>query len=260
MQITTKSFLLIISCITSFSLFSVKAEEQAISFNPQALTNLMISVNPATTQSELVYAAETFKQQFTAHPDDRYAKLFYGYTQIFLATQFLEKKNYIQAAERAKTGFFYIDEAAEQSISTQSIPEQATSKQASSKQLLPKHANQQLDWQLRYLRLRMDAFIPESGGRCPIAISDLTALSDQFDSSLQFMLDIFATRLATTCQTTNAYLHSKLLNDQTALNKWNWPALLARYNSNLDKKNIIQQSQKFAPAWQPEELQTLFNQ
>lgn len=71
--------------------------------------------------------------------------IFYAYGTLKLAAQLAAENNLIGAAEYARSGFFWLDEAAE------------------------RYEN---DARVRYLRARIDAFLPASAGRCVIALSD----------------------------------------------------------------------------------------
>jgi len=87
----------------------------------------------------------TLGQHASAYPDDLTSKLYEGYAWVFSAGEFQRRKNYLRAAEDLKRGFFLIDEAVD------SAPD---------------------NWRLRYLRLRMDAFVPAQLGRYVIALKD----------------------------------------------------------------------------------------
>jgi len=94
---------------------------------------------------------EALIRHLAAHPDDQLAKLYQGYAWVFSAGEFYRQKNYLRAAEEVKRGFFLIDEAVD------SAPE---------------------NWRLRYLRLRLDAFVPDRLGRYVIALKDAALLSE----------------------------------------------------------------------------------
>lgn len=113
---------------------------------------IFLSILSPPSATVLKSATDKAEELIQARPDNHVAKLFYGYGQLFLATNYLQKKHYLQAVENAGRGFFFIDEAVE------SRPE---------------------NWQLRYLRLRMDAFVPVSQGRCVVAIKDARYLLNQ---------------------------------------------------------------------------------
>lgn len=77
--------------------------------------------------------------------------IFYAYGTLRLAEQFTAENDVVRAAEYARTGFFYLDEAAE------------------------RYEN---DPRVRYLRARVDAFLPAASGRCVIALNDTQFILD----------------------------------------------------------------------------------
>jgi len=96
-------------------------------------------------------AVQSLSQQVANNPNDQYAKLYEGYAWVFSAGEYNRRKNYLRAAEDIKRGFFLIDEAVD------SDPD---------------------NWRLRYLRLRMDAFVPADLGRYVIALKDAAILAE----------------------------------------------------------------------------------
>ncbi|URQ62126.1 hypothetical protein LQ939_07670 [Pantoea alhagi] len=86
--------------------------------------------------------------------------IFYSYGMLKLAEQLAAENDVIKAAEYARTGFFYLDEAVEL------------------------YEN---DPRIRYLRARIDAFLPAASGRCVIALSDTQFIQQ---SSVTFESDI----------------------------------------------------------------------
>ena len=109
----------------------------------------ILSISRRASGSDLDHAVSALRATLTRNPADLDAKMYYGYGLLRLALNYLANKNFMQAAERAKQGFFYVDEAAE------SAPD---------------------SWRLRYLRTRVDAFSPPSNGRCVIALKDIAYL------------------------------------------------------------------------------------
>lgn len=85
------------------------------------------------------------------HADDLYAKLYEGYGWLFTAGEYLKQQNYFRAAELAKRGFFLMDEAVDQD------PE---------------------NWRLRFLRARLDLYVPAEFGRHVVAMKDLRYLQE----------------------------------------------------------------------------------
>jgi len=105
-------------------------------------------------------------QYVEAHPGDQFAKLYEGYAWVFSAGEYNRRKNYLRAAEDVKRGFFLIDEAVD------SAPG---------------------NWRLRYLRLRMDAFVSADLGRYVIALKDvsiLTEMQDQLPPALHSLIQV----------------------------------------------------------------------
>lgn len=104
------------------------------------------------------------------HPDDLYAKMYEGYGWLFTAGEYVKKQNYFRAAELAKRGFFLIDEAVDQQ------PE---------------------DWRLRFLRARLDVYVPAEFGRHVVALKDLDYLKEHRGSlppSLSGVIDFLQVR------------------------------------------------------------------
>lgn len=114
-----------------------------------ARLNAVLTVIDQPTPAALQQASDELQRRIAAHDNDLLAKMFYGYAQLFLATDYLHKKNYMRAAELSKVGFFFVDEAAE---------------------------SDEQNWRIRFLRARMDAFTPKVNGRCVIALKDLKFL------------------------------------------------------------------------------------
>lgn len=75
--------------------------------------------------------------------------IFYSYGMLLQARYFLAVNDLINAAEYAKSGLFYLDEAVERNEN---------------------------DVRIRYLRARMDAYLPADLGRCVITIADTELL------------------------------------------------------------------------------------
>lgn len=111
-------------------------------------------INTSSSLSELSQSTANLTEWMKEHPEDLYAKIYYGYGLLFSATAYLKNKNYFRAAELSKQGFFYIDEAVE------SDPD---------------------NWRLVYLRARMDSFISAEEGRCVIALKDIPLLNKNDD-------------------------------------------------------------------------------
>jgi|GEM_PF-3374563 len=108
-------------------------------------------------------------QSLTRHvqeqPNDLFAKMYEGYAWVFSAEGYSRRKNYLRAAEYVKRGFFLIDEAVD------AAPD---------------------SWRLRYLRLRMDAFVTADLGRYVIALKDAAILSEMTEQLPVDMLPMIA--------------------------------------------------------------------
>lgn len=146
----------------------------------------IIKINTSTSLSELAQATDTLKLWIEQQPNDLFAKMYYGYGLLFLSSNYQQNKNYMRAAELSKQGFFFIDEAAE------TKPE---------------------EWKLRYLRARMDSFVPAEEGRCIIAINDLKQLnnSQQIPNELNGIIAYLYSNALTLCQQPD---EAKKINDQ----------------------------------------------
>lgn len=94
-------------------------------------------------------SVEYLSRHVQGRPDDHFAKLYEGYAWVFSAEKYSQEKNYLRAAEYLKRGFFLIDEAVD------SDPD---------------------NWRLRYLRMRLDAFVPSDLGRYVVALKDASLL------------------------------------------------------------------------------------
>ncbi|QBQ96452.1 hypothetical protein [Paraburkholderia pallida] len=125
-----------------------------------ARAQAMLTIAQRKTGSDLDHAVSALRTTLMRDPADLDAKMYYGYGQLRLALQYLANKNFMQAAERAKQGFFYVDEAAE------SAPD---------------------NWRLRYQRTRVDAFSPPSNGRCVIALKDTAFLESDAEVPRELM-------------------------------------------------------------------------
>jgi hypothetical protein len=139
-----------------------------------ARNEAILQIAGLTSPSDVRNAVGVLESHIGANPNDRYAEMYYGYGLLFLAGEYLKSKNYIKAAEVSKEGFFYIDEAAESS------PD---------------------DWRLRYLRTRMDAFVPAGNGRCVVALKDIDYMtqSGKVPQSLDTMISMMKARSQKSC-------------------------------------------------------------
>lgn len=164
----------------------------------------IIKINTSTSLSELTQATDVLKLWIEQKPDDIYAKMYYGYGLLFLSSIYQQDKNYMRAAELSKQGFFFIDEAAE------SKPD---------------------EWKLRYLRARMDSFVPAEEGRCIIAINDLKQLksSQQVPNELNGIIAYLYSNALTLCQQLD---EAKKISDQL-------PELSGHGNLLIKLKHVV---------------------
>ncbi|MFZ1874346.1 MAG: hypothetical protein WAU54_16435 [Chania sp.] len=190
------------------------AQQHVTQSNPRLL--MILGINSQAPISALTNAANQLQTLYQQHPDYRIAKMFYGYAQLFMAADFLGKKNYLRAAESSKLGFFYIDEAAE---------------------------SEENDWQMRFLRARMDAFVPASNGRCVIALKDLSFLQQNpaVPADLKPMILLMSAHALTSCQ-----------RETDAKAAW---ASLAQLNN--EGKRLSELKGRMAPEWTPAELNNI---
>ncbi|KEY57374.1 hypothetical protein [Serratia sp. DD3] len=177
---------------------------------------MILGVNAQASMDSLTNAASQLQMLYQQHPDYRMAKMFSGYAQLFMAKDFLLKKNYMRAAESSKLGFFYIDEAAE---------------------------TDENDWQMRYLRARMDAFVPASNGRCVVALQDLNFLQQNpaVPADLKPMILLMSANALTDCQRES---------DAKA-------ALASLAQLGEEGKRLATLKGRAAPAWTPAELKNI---
>ncbi|SQJ19853.1 Uncharacterised protein [Serratia rubidaea] len=173
----------------------------------------ILTINAQAPIADLNRATASLKAQFEQHADYSVGKMFYGYGQLFIATDFLKKKNYLRAAESSKLGFFYIDEAAETDDG---------------------------DWRLRFLRARMDAFVPASNGRCVVAVKDTDYLqqSASLPAPLRPMVTLMSARALETCK-----------QQEKAAAAW---TALGRQGE--EGQRLLALRNQPAPAWAPAEL------
>jgi len=145
-------------------------ENARLNTNSALTRNLAILSVALAAEGKLdARAVQALSQHVQANPDDQFAKLYEGYAWVFSAGEYNRRKNYLRAAEDIKRGFFLIDEAVD------SVPD---------------------NWRIRYLRLRMDAFVPADLGRYVIALKDAAILSgrlDQLPPALHPLLQVLRT-------------------------------------------------------------------
>ena len=106
--------------------------------------------------------------------------IFYSYAMLRLANNYKAVNDYVNASEYAKLGFFYLDEAAD--------------------------LNED-NWRVRYLRARIDAYLPEDLGRCVVALSDTDALLNhrqKFDADILARVNHMRYRALLSCHDARA--------------------------------------------------------
>lgn len=150
---------------------------------------------------QVIESLAAYREQ---HPDDLYAKLYEGYGWLFTAGEYLKQQNYFRAAELAKRGFFLMDEAVDQA------PE---------------------NWRLRFLRARLDLYVPAEFGRHVVALKDLRYLEEhpeQLPAAMSELVDFLKIRALTAAgqkadaeqlrgQLTRSPLWAELLQEQGRL-------------------------------------------
>lgn len=139
--------------------------------------------------------------------------IFYAYGMLQLADRFTAENKLIKAAEYARTGFFYLDEAAEQ---------------------------HETDARVRYLRARLDAWLPATLGRCVITLSDTQFILETplaFDREIRSAVQYMRYRALYSCQQYR----------QAA-------ALLAQLKQQHPQFAWLGLAQNAAPVWRPQEI------
>lgn len=156
----------------------MQLEQRQISNRDNARNSAILGVLSRQSVSEMNRHVTALQRYLESHQEDNNAKMFYGYGLLFLSADFLKNKNYFRAAELAKQGFFYLDEAAE------SDPD---------------------NWKTRFMRLRMDAFVSRESGRCVVSLKDLTFLTQytDFPAALTPMLNLLNSRSQEACDKSN---------------------------------------------------------
>lgn len=102
--------------------------------------------------------------------------IFYSYAMLRLANQFETINDYVKASEYSKLGFFYLDEAVD-------LHEE--------------------NFRVRYLRARVDAYLPAKLGRCVVTLNDTGHLlkeNRQFDGDILAQINYMRYRALSSCQ------------------------------------------------------------
>jgi hypothetical protein len=101
--------------------------------------------------------------------------IFYSYAMLQLANHFELLNDYVKASEYAKLGFFFLDEAVDSYESNHRI---------------------------RYLRARVDAWLPATLGRCVVTLHDTEIFleeSNRFDATLLAKVNMMRYRALRSC-------------------------------------------------------------
>jgi hypothetical protein len=182
------------------ALAGLSATEQVEGFRDQAILAVVQAADRGLAERTLESLAE-YRER---HPDDLYAKMYEGYGWLFTAGEYVKKQNYFRAAELAKRGFFLIDEAVDER------PD---------------------DWRLRYLRARMDIFVPAEFGRHVVALKDLgyLAQASEVPAELGAIIDFLQVKALTAAHDDS---EAERLAAELARRPL-WGELLAQYQGRL---------------------------
>lgn len=129
------------------------------SLSPENKIRKIVFIDKSTTEKDLIDIIITFE----GNDDLSIDNFIYGYVNIYLANIYNERREYSKASESIKKAFYYIDKSVEGDIT---------------------------NWRARYLRLRVDAFIPEYLGRCEISLLDSEYLlsNNEIDNKLKYII------------------------------------------------------------------------
>jgi hypothetical protein len=139
-----------------------------------ALENVLLNGFPAR-QDELAKTTGMLLQEYQK-TNNIAALVFYSYGMLRQANHFSTVNDFIHASEYSKIGFFYLDEAVET------------------------HEN---DPRVRYLRARIDAYLPADIGRCVVALRDTDQLlnhQQSFDASVRNHISFMRYRALYSCR------------------------------------------------------------
>ncbi|MDO6406134.1 hypothetical protein [Pantoea phytobeneficialis] len=142
------------------------------------------------------------------------ALIFHSYALLRLANHFEAVNDYVNASEYAKLGFFYLDEAVD---------------------------THETNFRLRYLRARVDAYLPAKLGRCVVTLQDTEILLRQakaFDAAIQAQINVMRYRALSSCR------------DHTRANA----LLTAMQNGTLSERKLLALGTDSTPEWDAHEL------
>lgn len=131
----------------------------------------IILINKNTSKKDLINILITLDEKKNMPIDD----FIYGYLNVYLANIYNKEKEYSKASESIKKAFYYIDKSVESNIE---------------------------NWRLRYLRLRVDAFVPLYLGRCDVSLIDsVSLLSDKrIDDELKYIIKYMYAKSLINCK------------------------------------------------------------
>lgn len=152
---------------------SVVTYAQAVDASALPTVDTVLLHNFPTQPTALASLTESLFQEYT-RTGNTAALVFYSYGMLQQAQYFVSVNDVIHASEYAKTGFFYLDEAVE---------------------------GNENEPRIRYLRARMDAYLPAELGRCVITLADTELLlKAQWDRDLTAHINAMRYRALQHCR------------------------------------------------------------
>ncbi|MEN3801203.1 hypothetical protein ABDZ32_11530 [Aeromonas veronii] len=128
-----------------------------------------------TQSTSLSIMTDMLLQEYNAN-NNVVSLIFHAYGLLRQADNFAAANDFINAAEYAKTGFFYLDEAVDL------------------------HENNPL---VRYFRVRVDAYLAAESGRCVVALKDTKLLlkkNSAFSAELLHRINLMRYRALISCK------------------------------------------------------------
>ena len=168
----SKFFRLLCLCISAAA-----SNASAVSSHVPVVENVLRNQFP-TQPVALANTTEDLLQEYK-HTGNVTSLIFYAYGMLKQADYFKTVNDIINASEYAKTGFFYLDEAVDLN---------------------------EKDPRVRYLRARVDAYLPANLGRCVITVSDADLLlseNNKFSARLISNINAMNYRSLINCGETN---------------------------------------------------------
>ncbi|MBW5407764.1 hypothetical protein ACISK3_12770 [Morganella morganii] len=141
------------------------------SLSPEDKIKKIVFIDKNTIEKDLIDIIIPFKGNKIISIDN----FIYGYVNIYLANIYNERREYSKASEAIKKAFYYIDKSVEVDIT---------------------------NWRSRYLRLRVDAFVPEYLGRCEISLldSDYLLANKEIDKKLKYIIKYMHAKSLKNCK------------------------------------------------------------